>query len=1075
MPRSALARAVTALAILAATLAGVDAAEPPGAAAEPLPALEWRLLGPFRGGWSTMAVGVPEEPDTFYSAAAGGGVWKTTDAGRTWTPLTDAQPISAVGALAVAPSDSRVIYVGTGHPEPRYDIGGGSGVYRSSDAGRTWASLGLAATRHIGAIAVDRRDADVVLVAALGHVFGPSTERGVYRSTDGGKTWERTLYVDDSTGAVELAVDPENPDLVYAATWTVRVWPWLSYFTPVEGEGSAIWRSTDGGRTWQRLGGEGWPAGKIGRIGLAVTRAGGQSRLYASVARSAGGGLYRSDDGGAHWNRVHDAHWLTSWYMSRLTVKPGDPDTLYTAGQSIHESRDGGHSFSIVRGSPGGDDFHYLWINPKDPSHRAAASDQGTTITVNGGATWSDWYNQPTGQFYHLAADGRFPYRIYSGQQDSGTVEIASRGEYGSIGLRDWHPVGGDERDFDLPDPDDAAIAYASGLGGRITRFDARTGEAANVTPWPVESYGKRPTDFRYHYNWFTPIAFAPQAPHALYAGAQVLFRSLDRGTHWEVVSPDLSARREGTTDCGGSPAPERALACGYGVVNAIAPSPRDSAEIWVGTDDGLLWLTRDGAKHWQRVTPPGVPGWAKVSSIDLVAASPGTAYVAIDNHRQDDTRPYLFRTRDYGANWAGIGAALPASQFVSVLRADPERAGLLYAGTESGVFVSFDDGAHWQSLSLNLPPVWVHDLLVKDRNLVAATVGRALWVLDDLAPLRQRAADGAAHAPRLYAPSPAYRLRRNQNKDTPLTPETALGRNALTGAVFDYYLPRAANGAVELEIRDAAGALVRRFSSADAPEQLGAEPYFAPRWIKEERRLSREAGAHRFVWDLRYPRPRAVEYQWSIAASPFEGTTLTPAGPLALPGDYRVALLVDGRRLEAPLAILPDPRVAASGAALAAALAFSRELAADLAAIWRGHAEIGAVRSAITERRAAAARQQAGASVDGPLAALDAALEPAIAGEAEASFGLAHAGAALAAIETDVEGADREPTAAQREAAARIREAMRAALTRWQGIQDSELKAANRALVAARLAPLVVPDAAHLRPAEGPAAEDLP
>ena len=634
--------------------------------------------------------------------------------------------------------------------------------------------------------------------------------------------------------------------------------------------------------------------------------------------------------------------------------------------------------------------------------------------------------------------------------------------------------MGGDERDYDVPDPEDPAIVFATGLGGRIARYDSRTGEVANVTPWPVESYGKRPTDYRYHYNWFTPLTFSRQAPYAMYAGAQVLFRSLDRGMHWEVVSPDLTARREAMTDCGGSPDPARALACGYGAINAIAPSRADGAEVWVGTDDGLVWLTRDGAKHWQRVTPPGVPAWAKVGSVDLVAASPGTAYVAVDNHRQDDVRPYVYRTRDYGATWTEIGGGLPAGHYVSVVRADPERAGLLYAGTELGVSVSFDDGAHWQSLSLNLPPAWVHDLLVKDRDLVAATVGRALWVLDDLAPLRQRAG-GVAGAPRLYAPSPAYRLRQNQNKDTPLTQETPLGRNPPTGALIDYYLPEAAKGPVVLEIRDAAGTLVRRFSTADAPEDLGAEPYFSASWLREPVRLSAAAGAHRFVWDLRYPRPKALEYQWSIAASPFESAALTPSGPLALPGDYRVALVVDGRRLEAPLSIRPDPRVATSRADLEAALAFSEQLGADLATIWRGYAEIGAVRSAIAERRAALARDPKRASLTAQLAALDAALEPIAAGDVEGSWSLAHAGEVLAAIATDIEGADRAPTPAQREAARQIHVATEGLLARWQGVQGRALKAANRALATARLAPVAVPDAAHLVRAEVPAGQDLP
>ncbi len=1073
MIRPAVLRRLAAFVLLPLVIARGDAAPPATSTTEPLPALEWRLVGPFRGGWSTMAVGVPELPDTFYAGAAGGGVWKTDDAGHTWLNVTDAQPISAVGALAVAPSDGRVIYVGTGHPEPRYDVGAGSGMYRSTDAGHSWAALGLAATRHIAAIAVDRRDANVVLVAALGHLFGPGPDRGVYRSEDGGKTWQRTLFVDESTGAVDLAVDPADPDVVYAATWTVRVWPWLSYFTPIEGEGSAIWRSTDAGRSWRQLGGEGWPAGALGRIGLALTRKGEATRIYASVARSAGdSGLYRSDDGGGHWRRVNDARWLTSWYMSRLTVAPNDPDTVYTVGQSIHESRDGGQSFAVVRGAPGGDDFHYLWINPKDPSHRVAASDQGATVTVNGGLTWSDWYNQPTGQFYYLAADNRFPYHIYSGQQDSGTVDIASRGDSGAITLRDWHPVGGDERDYDVPDPEQAAISYATGLGGRISRHDARTGEVANISPWPVESYGKRATDFRYHYNWFTPLTITRQAPYALYAGAQVLFRSLDRGTHWEVVSPDLTARRDGSSECGGSPEPARALACGYGAINAITPSPVNGAELWVGTDDGLVWLSRDGATHWARVTPPGVPAWAKVSSIDLVAMSPGTAYVAVDNHRQDDVRPYVYRTRDYGATWSEIGAGLPTAHYVSVVRADPERAGLLYAGTELGVSVSFDDGAHWQSLSLNLPPAWVHDLLVKDRDLIAATVGRALWVLDDLAPLRQRTLASGA---RLYAPSPAYRLRQNQNKDTPLTPETPLGRNAPTGALLDYYLPEAAKAPVILEIRDAAGALVRRYSSADAAEDLGVEPYFAARWLKDPPRLSAAAGAHRFVWDLRLPRPRALEYQWSIGASPFEGASLLPAGSLALPGEYRVTLLVDGQRFDVPLTIRPDPRLTVTRAELEAALEFSRALDADLTSIWKNYAEIGAVRRAIAERRAQLARLKAPASALTGLTSLDAALAAISSGGAEANPGLEGAGQTLAAIETDVEGADRAPAPAQLEVAARLRGAAQAAAARWQASRGGEMQVVNRALTAAHLAPLAVPDAAHLRPGEVPAGQDLP
>ncbi|MBS0393503.1 MAG: exo-alpha-sialidase, partial [Proteobacteria bacterium] len=535
--------------------------------------------------------------------------------------------------------------------------------------------------------------------------------------------------------------------------------------------------------------------------------------------------------------------------------------------------------------------------------------------------------------------------------------------------------------------------------------------------------------------------------------------------------SPDLSARIEKPGDCGGNPGPERALACGYGTINVIAPSPGDAAEVWVGTDDGLVWLTRDGTRSWQRVTPPGVPAWAKIASIDLVAARPGTAYVAVDNHRQDDVRPYAFVTHDYGASWAAIGANLPAGHYLSVVRADPERAGLLYAGTELGVQVSDDDGAHWQPLGAGLPPVWVHDLLVKDRDLVAATVGRALWVLDDLTPLRQR---GALAGPRLYHPAPAWRLRVNQNRDTPFTRETPLGQNPPTGAVIDYVLPAAARAPVELEIRDAGGALVRRFTSADAPEE-GPEPYFERAWLPHPRRLEASAGAHRFVWDLRYPPPRALAYEWSIAASPAEGTQLTPGGALVLPGEYRLTLTVDGRRLEAPLAVVADPRVPVPAAELAGALDFWRALTADLDAVWRAYAEIGAVRSALADRRAALAHAPSGAALAARVAALDARLAPLAAAAVEAQPGLGFAGEALAAIVTDVEGADRAPTGAQREAAETLRRAAAAAIAQWHALAATELPSLNRALATARLPAVRVPDAAHLKAAEPPEGDDLP
>jgi photosystem II stability/assembly factor-like uncharacterized protein len=765
---------------------------PPGSVSG---ALEWRLVGPFRGGWATMAAGVPDRPDTFYIGAAGGGVWKTADAGRTWQSLFDQQPAAPVGALAVAPSNPDVIYVGTGQVAARYDVAAGNGVYRSGDGGRHWQHVGLEQTRHIGRILIDPQHPDTLLVGALGHYYGPNHERGVFRSTDGGKSWQQTLFIDADTGVVDMATDPANPAIVYAAAWQVRNYPWLSYFQPNAGPGSGLYRSSDGGVTWARIGGHGWPTGSLGRIGLA-TASGGRVYAVINAAPNSGnvphaasknqGGLYRSDDSGATWQLVSQEGWLENDYFSRITTDPSDRDRIYSAGQSIRRSDDGGQHWTIFKGAPGGDDYHYLWINPKNTQRMITASDQGAVVSVNGGKSWSSWYNQPTGQFYHLGADNQFPYWIYSGQQDSGTVGIASRSDYGSISYRDWRPVGGDERDYDLPDPADPNIVYGSGLGGRVSRWNRTTGVVQNVTPWPVNSYGQRPTEFKYHYTWITPIAFSAQPPYALYMGAQVLFRSTDQGQHWEVISPELNGKVAGATHCDGNPTPAQARDCGYGVIYSIAPSPRSNDEIWIGTDDGLVQLTRDGGKSWHNVTPKGLPAWAMISTLDVSALQAGTAYAAVNNHRQDDFRPHVWRTHDYGANWTDIAAGLPSTSFVDVVRADPVRAGLLYAGTETGVFVSLDDGAHWQPLQKNLPTAWVRDLLVHGNDLIAATQGRAIWVLDDVSSLRQTSAATLREPVHLYTPAPAVRVRANENKDTPLPPETALGQNPPSGAVID-------------------------------------------------------------------------------------------------------------------------------------------------------------------------------------------------------------------------------------------------------------------------------------------------
>ncbi len=983
-----------------------------------LDGLSWRLVGPHRAGWSTVTAGVPQEPETFYFGAAGGGVWKTTDAGRTWAPIFDDGPPS-IGAMAVAPSDPRTIYVGTGQVTSRYDGAAGEGVFKSKDAGATWTPVGLEATRHIGAILVDPRNADVVLVAAMGHAFGANPERGVYRSEDGGATWKRTLFVSESTGAVDLASDPASPDIVFAAVWRARYVPWLSYYVSGESDESGMYRSSDGGRTWKRVEGAGWPAGKLGRVGLGAAHAGDSTRVYAVVEAKDAGGLYRSDDAGATWTRVNDEQSLGSDYFGHVTVLPGDPDTVFVMGRSIRRCTAGGATCEIFKGSPGGDDYHHLWIDPARPERMIAGSDQGTVVTVNGGTTWSSWYNQPTGQFYHLAADNRFPYRIYSGQQDNGTVSIASRSDYGSITFRDWHPVGADERDYEVPDPQDPDIVYGSGLGGRLSRWNARNGEVQNISPWPVTTYGARPTTVTYHYTWITPIAVSAIPPYPLYQGAQVLFRSTDRGEHWETISPDGTARGDAAKDCGGDPDPAKARACGYGTIFSIGLSAKDNDTIWIGTDDGRVRLTRDAGKSWSDVTPRDVPVWAKISTIDVSAIDPGAAYIAVDNHRQNDFSPHAWRTLDYGKNWIPIAGGLPPGQFVGVVRADPVKRGLLFAGTDRGVFVSFDDGKRWQSLRRNLPSAIVTDLLVHGDDLIAATQGRAIWVLDDVSPLRQLGTLSAQDTVHLFQPATAMRVRLNQNKDTPLPPDEPVGKNQPTGAVIDYWLTVDVTSPIRLEIRDGGGAVVRRFASDEAAPALPANRYFTVRWVARAPELSVSAGAHRFVWDLRAERPLVSRYEYSIAAVNGEDTPKLPEGMLVPPGEYQVALVVGDREYVQPLRVEADPRVPVDGAALDAALALSRKVVAALELQRVAFGELEEMR-----KQFGAVKKKTGRAA---IAAF----------EAEDAAALGAVGGILLDLQIDLEGTDRAPTQPQHEVFELEAARLERVLAHWETVKS--------------------------------------
>ncbi len=872
--------------------------------------LRWRLVGPFRAGWATMGSGVPGSPNTFYIGTAGGGVWKTSDAGETWQVVMDHEGSSSVGAIAVAPSDPNVIYVGTGQPDLRYDMQSGDGVYRSVDGGLSWRHVGLAATRHIGCILVDPLDADRVLVAALGPVFASDSARGVYFSSDGGVRWQRTLFVNNHTGAIDLASDPLNPQVVYAATWEARVRPWLDYFEPKAGPGSGIYKSEDGGAHWRKLMGEGLPSDSIGRIGLAVARGSGSRIVYASIEVHRGkSGLYSSSDGGERWSLVNADAALASSYFGRLTVDPRNSEVVYCMGRSISRSVDGGRHFSFFKGAPGGDDYHHLWINPDDPSFMITSSDQGAVVTVNGGASWSSWYNQPTGQFYRLAADDRFPYRIYSGQQDNGTVEILSRGPYGVIEDRDWHPVGADERDYDVPKPGNPDIVFGSGLGGTVTRFDEVTRQSADVSPWPAPAYGVNPSGLRLRFTWLTPLVISPRAPHPMYFGAQILLRSVDDGDSWQQVSPDLSGAQPGARPCN-RPDPAQARDCGFGVIFSIAPSPLADGVIWIGTDDGLIQLTADGGRGWRNVTPDAVPLWGR---IDAIAASPfaaSAAYVAVDLHRLGRMSPLILRTADDGRSWHTITAGLPEDEYVTCVRADPVRKGLLFASTDRSVYVSFDDGDSWHPLSLNFPTVCVSDLLVHEDDLVASTEGRGIWILDDVSPLREVSEQLGVAPAYLFTPARAWRVRGNENRDTPWPPGTPLGKNPPSGAILDYWIGQDSRGPVTLTVRNARGEIVRRFSSTDSAESLPNDRYFEEGWLAPSEGLSDAPGMHRFVWDLRYARPAALGYSFSIAGVWHEGTPLEPEGPLVLPGTYRVTLTAGGREYSRPLSVVLDPRI---------------------------------------------------------------------------------------------------------------------------------------------------------------------
>ncbi len=909
--------------LLAALLAAPALAQPVDPAL--LAGLRWRCIGPFRAGRTVAVAGVPQRPGVFYMAPNNGGVWRTTDYGRTWEPLFDAQPTGSIGALAVAPSNPDVLYVGSGEGLQRPDLSVGDGMYKSTDGGATWTHLGLRDGQQIPAILVDPKNPDRLFVAVLGHPYGPNAERGVFRSLDGGRTFEQVLYKDPDTGAAALAFDPADANTVYASLWAARQAPWEN--GDFEGPGSGLYKSTDGGTTWKPLtAGLPGPAQGLGRIGIAVAPSRPQ-RLYAQVQAKVGGGTYRSDDAGTTWTLVSSERRVYGRGddFAELRVDPRNPDVVYAANTSTYRSTDGGRTWTCIKGAPGGDDYHSIWINPEDPQQILLGADQGATLSVNGGRTWSSWYNQPTAQFYHVATDDQFPYRVYGGQQESGSVGTLSRGDSGAITFRDWRPVGTEEYGYVAPDPLHPDLIY----GGKATRFDARTGQTADVSPDPLHAKGWR-------FLRSMPLVFSPVDPHTLFLASNVLLKTTDGGQTWTPLSPDLSRTDLPTPPCVGTYATSpQAKIQRRGVIYAVAPSPRDGNLVWAGTDDGLLHVTRDGGKHWENVTPKGLPAWSKVAGLEASRFDSATCYAAVNALRLDDLRPHVLRTRDGGKSWQEGVSGLPADGPVNAVREDPLRPGLLYAATEQSVFVSFDAGDHWQSLRRNLPVTSVRDLVVHGDDLVIATHGRSFWILDDVAPLRELSEMTSAEAARLFQPQAALRWRASLNTDTPLPPEEPAGENPPEGALLDYWLKADAKE-VRLEVLDGGGHVLRTFDSRDRLAPVDPASLNVPAfWVQPPQPLPASAGMHRFAWDLRLAPPPAFHHEPTMAAIPGK-TPLEPRGPLVPPGAYRVRLTVDGRAFEQPLVLGMDPRVKTPAEALAAQYALGRRLAEAMA---RSHA----------------------------------------------------------------------------------------------------------------------------------------
>jgi len=891
---------------------------PQSPAPSPQIGLDWRMLGPFRGGRCDAVSGVPGRPDEFYFGHVNGGVWKTKDAGRTWVPIFDDQPVASIGALAVAPSAPDVIYVGSGESTLRDSVGFGNGVYKSTDAGRTWTHLGLDDTQHIGKIAVDPRNPDIVFVAAIGHLYAANPERGVYRSRDGGHTWQKVLYKDENVGAVEVVIDPTNTRVVYAGLWNTRRPPWFTY-APTNGPGGGIYKSTDAGATWQQLT-AGLPPAGIGRTGIAVAPSN-PRRVYAVVdclepdATSPApspqppapnpqspvprqGGVFRSDDAGATWRRVSadQALWGRGWYFEKIAVDPKNADIVYVPNVAVNRSRDGGATWDVIRGSPGGDDYHQIWIAPDNPDILIVASDQGTIITRNArtadprAMTWSSWLNQPTAQIYHASVDYRFPYWVVGAQQDSGAVAVRSRGKFAQISQRDWEPIGAaGESGYATGDPLHPGIIY----GGEGSRWELDTNLSVPNTSAPKGTETDRA-------DWTQPLVLSPADPHALYYASQFLFKTTDGAHTWKQISGDLTRPDPGippNLDATAAAATDRNGK--RGVIYAVAPSPLSAPLIWIGTDDGLIQVTADDGATWRDVTPPAMTAWSRVTGIEASHFDANTAYASVDRHQLQDFAPFIYRTRDQGRSWQRITTGLPDGVYVHVIKEDSVRRGLLFAGTERGAFISFDDGDHWQPLQRNLPATSVRDFVVYGNDLIVATHGRGFWVMDDISALRQVTGEVLQADAWLFRPADAVNVVPGDDNGTPYQRDEPQAQNPPDGAYIDFYLKAAAP--VTLEILDATGKILRKWPAepaAGTPPRTGL-PRVSPLWQPVPETFSTTAGMHRIVWRPVAPAEPAVPG----GGGPRRG------GGARLTGMFTARLTVNGRALTQNFTVRPDPR----------------------------------------------------------------------------------------------------------------------------------------------------------------------